>query len=57
MSVAEVVPMRQIAAPLAVTLPANCTNRESLLHALPSALPWTHSRYGTPAVAVKVSSK
>ena len=38
-SVAEVVPMRQVAPPEAVTLPENCTKTESLAHEFWSALP------------------
>jgi hypothetical protein len=43
-SVANVVPMRQIAAPPLVTDPPNWTNTESFAQLLLSALPRIHSR-------------
>jgi hypothetical protein len=40
----DVVPMRQVLAPAAVTLSENCTNTESFSYLLPAAFPRSHSR-------------
>src|SRR5262245_27106320 len=56
-SVADVVPIRQVAVPDDVTDFENWMKIESFAHELLCALARIQSRYGTPASALKVISK
>jgi hypothetical protein len=56
-SVADVVPIRQTAAPLAVTASENCTKTESLAYEFRYAMPRIQSRYAVFASAANAISK